>query len=168
MEQQEEWLPVPEFPEYAVSNLGYVKNMLSDRMMTRSPVQYGMLTASFMRDGKQHRRSISTLVAQTFLPEPEAEHFNTPIHLDGDRGNCAADNLMWRPRSFAVNYHLERKHRVFEPWTRDIRLVNTGEVFSNPQEPAAKYGLLQREIHQSLVNGTNVFPYAFTFVYVDD
>lgn len=164
---QEEWLPVEGFDDYVVSNYGYVKNALTDRVLSSSPVQYGMLTVAMVKDGKQYRRSISGLVARAFLPDPAREDFNTPIHLDGDRQNCRVDNLLWRPRWFAVNYHLEWKHRPFAGFHSDIRLMETGEVFDTLREPAQKYGMLEREIHRSLLQGTRVFPTGYTFIFLD-
>lgn len=165
---QEEWLPIDGFDEYVLSNYGTVRNELTGRTMTRSPVQYGMLTVAMMRGGVQIRRSIGTLVAQHFLPAPEREDFNTPIHLDGDRANCRVDNLMWRPRWFAINFHLERRHGPFDGWSRDIRLLETGEVFDTLKHPAEKYGLLEREIHRSLTNGTIVYPQGFRFIFIEN
>jgi len=164
----EEWLPLEEFPDYAVSNYGYVMNLNTGKTLSRSPVQYGMLTVALMHDGQQYRRSIATLVATHFIEAPPREDFNTPIHLDGDRANCRADNLAWRPRWFAVNYHMERRHPQFTDWKADFRLNETWEVFDNLSVPAMKYGLLEREIHKSIVEGKQTFPQGFTFSMLDN
>lgn len=164
----EEWIQLTNFPDYAVSNYGYVKNLRNDKVLTRSPVQYGMLTVGLMDEGGQHRRSIATLVAETFLEPPPREDFNTPIHLDGDRANCRADNLVWRPRWFAINYHLELKNPPYPTWDADFRLVQTWEVFDKIHQPAMKYGLLQRDIHKAIVEGIATFPQGFTFILLDD
>lgn len=162
----EEWRPIDGFPGYAISNYGRVFNETRQRPVKQSPVQYNMMTVALVREGKQYRRSVGTLVAQTFL-SPEREDFNTPIHLDGDRANCCVDNLMWRPRWFAVTYHLELRANPFMEWNQDIVLNDTGEIFGHISEPAMKYGLLQSEIHKSIINGVRVFPPGFTFSYVD-
>lgn len=162
---QEEWLPVENFPDYVVSNFGYVQNAMTGRFMSRSPVQHGTMTVAMMRNGRQYRRSVSGLVAQTFLELPPRDDFNTPTHLDGDRNNCRVDNLVWRPRWFAINFHIERRDNPFKGWTRDIRLNVTGEVFDTLSVPAEKYGLLEQEIHRSLVNGHLCFPHGFTFMF---
>lgn len=164
----EEWSLIPEFPGYSVSNLGYVQNNHTGRTMARSLVQYGMPTVAMMYEGKQYRRSIATLVARAFLDPPPRSDFNTPIHLDGDRKNCQADNLMWRPRWFAICFHMEHANPPFPDWRADIRLVETGEPFEHISEPAHKYGLLQRDIHQSIVNGVAVFPYGFNFTLIEN
>lgn len=162
---QEEWLPIDEFPGYSVSNYGFVHSTNTERVLKNSPVQYNMPTVGMSIDGKQHRRSVAGLVARAFLPDPEADHFDTPIHLDGDRSNCRVDNLAWRPRWFAINYHIERRSSPLPPWSRDIRLLDTGEVFSSPAEAAQKYGLLEVDINRSLVMGYDVFPHGFTFIF---
>lgn len=163
----EEWMVLTDFPDYAVSNYGYVKNLNTGKTLSRSPVQYGMLTVALMNDGQQYRRSIATLVAEHFIEGPPREDFNTPIHLDGDRANCRADNLAWRPRWFAVNYHMERRNPPFAGWDADFRLNETWEIFDKLSQPAMKYGLLEREIHKSLVEGTPTFPQGFTFSLLD-
>lgn len=163
---QEEWMQLEEFPDYAVSNYGYVQNTARGRSISRSAVQYGMMTVAMMLDGRQYRRSIATLVAQAFLPPPPREDFNTPIHLDGDRKNCRADNLAWRPRWFAIAYHQEKRSTYYDKWTRDFRLEQTGEVFDNIRVPSQKYGLLERDIHLSLVNGGYAAPHGYSFEFI--
>lgn len=165
---QEEWMPIENFPDYVVSNYGYVQNVVSGRMLGRSPVQSGMMTVAMMYDKLQYRRSLASLVARAFLLPPIREDFNTPIHLDGDKKNCRADNLMWRPRWFAINYHIQARDNRFKVWTKDFRLNETGEIFEHPREPAQKYGLLESEIHKALVNQTPVFPTGFTFMFMED
>lgn len=166
----EEWRPIEEFPEYVVSNYGRVKNARTGRMVGVALVSNynnnSMPTVALQKDHKQYRRGLARIVATTFLEQP-FEHFNTPINLDGDRMNCAVDNLAWRPRWFAIRYHMERVEDPFSYWTRPIRLNQTWEVFGHINEPAVKYGELVREIHKSLVEGTPVFPHRHTFIYLD-
>ena len=164
----EEWRPIEEFPDYIVSTLGRVHNGRTRRPVGISLVTniIPMPTVALQKDLKQYRRSLARLVAVTFLEQPH-EHFNTPINLDGDRLNCRVDNLAWRPRWFAIRYHMERAEQAFAQWTRAIRLDQTWEVFSHISEPAIKYGLLERDIHKSLVEGTAVFPHNYTFRYFD-
>lgn len=163
----EEWLQIEDFPDYYISNYGRVKSEISNRNLMWSPIQYGIPTVGLMRDGKQWRRSVPVLVAKTFLPPPLREDFDTPIHLDGDRSNPRADNLMWRPRWFAVNFHKQRTTSPYPNWNRDIQLVETGEVFDNPSQIAEKYGLLEDAIHKAILNGTEVFPQGYTFRFLD-
>lgn len=165
MDDLEEWVLVDDFPDYLISNHGSVKNAHTDRIMSITPIQTDMMTVGLMKDGRQYRRSVGGMVARAFLEAPPRDDFTTPIHLDGDRQNCRADNLMWRPRWFAITYHLERKRPPFPDWDQDIRLMDNLELFESPAEAATKYGLLERDIHRSLVNGAQVFPWGFVFAF---
>lgn len=162
----EEWRTIEEFPDYSVSNHGRVQNAVTGRFIGVNLIQNLVPTVSLQKDRHQYRRALSGVVARAFLEQP-FEHFNTPINLDGDRRNCAVDNLAWRPRWFAIRYHMERVEDPFSYWTRPFRLNQTWEVFGHINEPAVKYGELVREIHKSLVEGTTVFPHRHTFIYLD-
>lgn len=159
----EEWTSVPDFPEYSISNYGRVRSIRLDRLLAWSPIYYNIPTVGMMRDGVQMRRSVPVLVCRAFIPQP-APHFDTPIHLDGDRTNCRVDNLAWRPRWFAINYHKQFSSPPFPEWDSDIVLLETGEVFSTPAEAARKYGEIEREIFRSTVSERAVFPHDHHYV----
>ena len=113
-----------------------------------------MVKVGLYRDGVQFTQSVAVIVAQAFLPE-HPEHFDTVIHLDGDKQNCHLDNLMWRPRWFAREYHRQLKHdlELFYAAFEDIR---SGELFDSSLDAAARYGLLERDVFRDL-NDQNAF-----------
>jgi hypothetical protein len=160
------WDQIDEFPQYSVSTHGRVMNDLTNRLMIHTPVQYGIPTVGLTRDGRQHRRSVPLLVANAWLPYPQRDDFNTVIQLDGVRANCHVDNLMWRPRWFAIEFHKERIANPFPNWDRPIKLMETGEEFDTPSDCATYYGLLEKEIFLAILNKTAVFPEWFHFRYV--
>jgi NUMOD4 motif len=162
----ETWEIIEEFPDYMVSDLGRVANRSTGQLLTMSLVQYGVPTVGLMRDDKQHRRSVPMLVAKTFLPAPPREDFDTPIHLDGNRSNCKADNLMWRPRWFAIRFHRERRIGQYEEWPVLVQNQNTGEVFRSIKECARVYGLLETELHLGIANKEPVFPEGAYFRFI--
>lgn len=162
----EEWREVQDFPGYVVSNYGEVFNEKTRRTLTQSPVAYDIPTVGLNLEGKVFRRSVPVLVAKAFIKE-DREHFDTPIHLDGDRTNCRVDNLAWRPRWFAVNYHKQVERVLFPDWRADIRLVETGEVFARPKEASMKYGELETRIVLSVANDSPVFPHGHHYQYAE-
>lgn len=153
------WKIIREFPMYSINEEGRIRNDERNRILRQSINQQGILYVGLTssEDGEQYKRSVAYLVAKTFMGNPTPVWFNTPIHLDGNRLNCRIDNLMWRPRPFAVRYH-----RQFDQPTRGfdamIEEVETGERFRNSWYAATKYGLLNRDIIRSIVNGVPVFP----------
>jgi len=166
---QEEWVHIPDFPGYMISNHGRVSHP-DGRILVNSPVQYNIPTVGLRLDGdpKVYRRAVPLLVAAGFLPEPDREDFDTPIHLDGDRSNPRADNLAWRPRWFAIQFHKDRRHTDYPNWQAPIILVETGEKFPTVHEAAQTYGELEKGIHSCLINPRDaVWPHGHHYVYAD-
>lgn len=153
-----EWSPIPDFPGYSVSNLGRIRNDRADRIMALQRNQHGVVHVGLFRDGKQHKRAVALLVCEAFLPPPTPPTFDTPIHLDGDRTNCRIDNLMWRPRWFAVRYHRQFTDDRPMGFRNPIRDKRTGQVFRNSMEAATTFGLLDWDIFKATLNRTYVWP----------
>lgn len=153
----EEWVELPFFPDYSVSHLGRVRSDRSNRILSITINQNGIPYIGLTKGGSLFKRSIAPLVARAFLPIPEFPSFDTPINLDGDRLHCSVDNLLWRPRWFAVSYH--RQFMIDRIWiTSPIEDVDTEERFETSLAAAKKYGLLDREIMQSVQTEEYVWP----------
>lgn len=153
---KEKWEYLEEFPEYCISNYGEIyqaKNMAFKRTyMTRQ----GVVAATLYRDGRQFARSVALLVAKTFVT-PLQPIFQTPIHLDGDKTNCRADNLVWRSRPFAIAYHRQFSLDTFSSsWP--IKEVETDEVFEYPSVAATRYGLIRAHLIISAHERMPVWP----------
>ena len=138
-------------------------NITNDMLKTPTSNQQGVVSINFSRDRIQFRRSLTLLVAQTFLPKPERETFDTPINLDGNRFNNNVNNLMWRPRWFAIKYHAQLKKPTPFGFTGEIDLIETDERFKSVRECATKYGLLEKEVILAAHNNKPVFPIWFNF-----
>jgi hypothetical protein len=93
----------------------------------------------------------------TFL-DPPTEIFDTPIQLDGDPLNCSVDNLMWRPRWYAVRYKNQFKEQHTTPINKPVHAINEGEKFPNSLAAACRYGLLEEEVVSSVHNRTPAWP----------
>lgn len=153
----ENWVPVEGFPGYSVNPLGQVRKDSSKRILHTRINQYGVPYVGLMRDHRQCIRSLPRLVAKAFIPQP-SEFFDTPIALDGDRNNCAVENLMWRPRLYAIHYANQFDDPYPNPINAPILCLDTGETFSSSMEAAQRYGLLEREVVLSLLNRTVAWP----------
>lgn len=151
-----QWKEIEDFPGYSVSNLGRVRNDDTDRILTLQRNQHGVIHVGLVRDGRQYKRSVALLVCQAWLPET-IEAFDTPIHLDGDPSNNHIDNLMWRPRWFAMKYQRQFKGPV--PSIREqIQDTGSGYRYNNSMHAATTYGLLDKEIRDSIIHRTYVWP----------
>lgn len=152
-----EWRQVSDFYGYLVNNEGEVKHEKSRTPLTYHLNQQGIPSVVLYANGEQYRRSVALLVAQAFLPTPPA-HFRSIIHMDGDRLNCDADNLAWRPRWFAVKYQQERRVEPYPDWYLPFEIMETGEQFKHPRDFAMQYGTLEEDVERSLLYLLPVFP----------
>lgn len=161
------WTRLGAFPDYEIHEMGYVRRLSSGRPVSPSINQQGNPYVGLSRDKTQHKRSLALLVAMEFLDRPPNSRFDTPIHLNGDKTNCSSENLMWRPRYFAIKYHQQfwNGRRGF---IVPVFEVNTGETFPSSWEAATKYGLIDREILEAAVNRTVCFPTGQHFRPIED
>ncbi len=159
----EHWKSIDLFPDYSVSNVGNIRSNKSGRILSVSPNQFNVVQVGLMRDGVQYHRSVPLLVAKAFLPIKPGP-FDTPINLDGDRNNNHVDNLVWRPRWFAIRYNQQFRHPYPNPIISPIMDKKTGEVSDNSFDCAIRYGLLEEEVVIAISNRTYVWPTYQTFI----
>ena len=89
----EEWRPVVNFPNYAISNQGRVKNVTTDKIITLVLDRDGYLIISLYRNGKRYKGRVHRLVIEAFVPNPG--ELPIPDHIDGNKTNNAVSNLRW-------------------------------------------------------------------------
>lgn len=153
----DDWRPIEGFSNYSVNPLGQVMRNSTGRILKPRFNQYGVPYVGLMRNWRQVSLSLPRLVAYAFLPMP-SDIFNTPIQLDGDRANCRVDNLMWRPRWYAVRYNRQFETRYENPIEAPIHAVHEQEQFPDSLSAACRYGLLEREVVLSILNQTPAWP----------
>lgn len=161
------WKQISAFPDYEINDGGAVRRAHNHRPVSPAMNQQGNLYVGLSRDKTQYKRSLALLVAIEFLGVPVNDRFDTPIHVDGDKTNCAASNLMWRPRWFALAYH-KQFYNGERGFIVPIVEVNTGEKFPTSWEAAITYGLIDKEIRIAAINRTVVFPTGQHFRPIDD
>lgn len=153
----EQWKPIRNFENYNISDWGRVQSERSGRFLVLSQNQYDVVYVGMVRDGKQYHRSVPLLVAKAFLPRT-FDPYDTPINLNGDRFNNHVDNLVWRPRWFAIRYNQQFKFSYEHPIIYPIEDIKTGEVSQDSFECAKRYGLLEKDLVLSILNRTYVWP----------
>jgi hypothetical protein len=149
------WHELEEFPDYAVSDLGEVHNIKSGMPRKTSINQQGIVKVSLYQGRELITRSVAVMVAEAFC-EGKTEFFNTPIHLDGDRENCRADNLMWRPRWFAVQYHRQFGMDDFHEMNVRIVELSTNTEYDSVKEACMELGLYYNDVYRSYVHDRQV------------
>lgn len=153
--EAQDWHEIPGFPNYAINSQGVIANTERGGIALRYDVnQVGIVHVSLYSGGRQHRRSVAKMVAQSFLQAPTFSHYNTIIHLDGDRQHLYASNLMWRPRWYAVEYHRQFYEKLPDPSWEDltIEVPKTGQCFNRCVDFCKEYGVLIRHVAEALMN----------------
>lgn len=124
----EEWAPIEGFENYEVSDEGRIRNENSGHILKQFPNGHDIIQVVMYRDGKNHARAVHKLVAHAFTEVgPEG---TVPMHRDGDKRNCRADNLEWKDRWFVHKLTMQRKRTVPRD-PRGILMLSTGVVYPN-------------------------------------
>lgn len=166
---QEQWAPITGFSDYSVSNLGRIFNHRTDRVMQTSRTNHGHVKITLVMDNsrRRHTLSVSTLVATAFVESPHILCDHVMV-LDGDLGNVAASNLVWRPRGFAWKYahQLKTPQPVYYqnlPVYNPIRRVEYPSIISAGMHE----GLLFADIWRSTYSGAKLYPDGSVFEIVN-
>ena len=94
----EQCRPIDGFDKYQVSTFGRVKSFWKKSPQILKPYLIGeYLSVDLFFGGERKHRTIHTLVAETFIPNPG----NKPEvnHDDGHKMNCFVENLYWATSS---------------------------------------------------------------------
>jgi hypothetical protein len=160
-----EWREIQDFPNYFVNPLAQIMNGRTESLLVATEESnYGSLSIVLFKGSHGYRRSLAKVVAFAFIAKP-THWCDTPIHLDGDRGNCVASNLMWRPRHIAVKYHRQQANLPIINNPKKVQNITTGEMFENVQEAARAHGLLIHDLVDYILNGTPSWPDKHRFIF---
>lgn len=154
----QEWRDIEGFPGWAVSDEGVVMSDYTSRKMAVGYNQQGIATVRIQQDGRQHARSVALIVARAFLEDPPNAAYDSVIHLNGDKSDCRAINLMWRPRWFVINYH-----RMFNelPKRVGVHIPRLNRSFGSLREFCTTYGLIEKTTYINMINGEPCFHYGW-------
>lgn len=147
------------FSRYSVSDQGRIMNVKRETILAIAINQRGQSYVNMYADtNKGLNRSVSLLVANAFLDDPELEHYDSVIHKNGDRTDCRAENLAWRPRWFAIEYHQQFRGQPPLYFERKVFETTTNTIYDTIAEAAADHGVLRRDVKYSIERGNGFVP----------
>lgn len=147
METLDEWITIEDFPKYEITKNGMVRNKETQHIKTPSPGKHGYPVVSLWKDGKQYLRTIHTLLAKTFIPNPE----NKPQinHIDGNKENYNLKNLEWvsarenNLHARRTGLHKSDGDKVVRQYTKTGELV---KIYKSASEAARESGYTRGSI----------------------
>lgn len=90
---EEEWVDIPDWPDYSISNFGDVLSHRTGKILKTSPDRYGYPSVNLSRYGDWKRIAVHRLVALSFV---QGYFEGAEVkHKDGDKQNNHFENLMW-------------------------------------------------------------------------
>lgn len=104
----QEWRIIPDYPEYAVSNIGNIATIKTGKLRSLSNHK-GYKQCMLRKDGKAYNRFVHRLVASAFLPAPEKGQVID--HINGIRNDNRVENLRWCSVTDNLHFPLARQHR---------------------------------------------------------
>ena len=107
---------IPEHPSYGVSDSGHVYSITPSGLVElKKDISNGYPRVKL--DGQ--KIYVSNLVANQFLKPPKSENLKL-FYIDGDKNNCAIDNLTWLSQSEIKRYSqytVEYRRQFLGEWT---------------------------------------------------
>lgn len=134
---QEIWKDVPNYNgKYRVSNLGNVisvnyLNTGKDHPLSLKHHHTGYLMVRLCSGDRKHQknRTVHSLVAESFIPNPDNKRCIN--HIDGNKTNNRADNLEWvthkENTQHAIKTGLQNPHDNNHPHGKNV--VNSREIY---------------------------------------
>lgn len=127
---KEIWKDIQGYNIYEVSNLGNVRNKITNKQLYYSNSNNGYLRVGLFKEHKRRMFAIHRLVAEAFIPNI----YNKPCinHKDCDKKNNCVDNLEWctyKENNSYKNHNLKRKlssalFELRENYPNEIELIN--------------------------------------------
>lgn len=102
---QEIWKDLDFSKKYEISNLGRVRNKLTDRILKQSIQSSGNAIVCLSIDGKVRTYSVGRLILNTFMPTPNSDKYVVG-YKDNNKSNNVLDNLFWTQERQYTKFHL--------------------------------------------------------------
>lgn len=139
--KRQKWKPVAGYEElYDISDFGHVYSYETNTFRKPS-MGRKYLSIGLTKDGKQDTFSLHVLVAKHFVENDDPLNKTVVHHIDGNKFNNHADNLMWMtPEQHNLLHKEEHRNKVSKP-VRQLTLEGVEIArFSSTREAKEKIG----------------------------
>jgi hypothetical protein len=152
------WRPIQGFQDYAVNDQGKVIRIATMKEIKPSFNNSEILKVNLVDDrGERRTKSVRSIVAEAFLDRSQHEDFTTVIQKDLDPLNVCVENLEWRSRKLAMLYSTQFNIIVTQNSQTPVIERTTNTMFDSVVDAARTYGLLFKDIWNSINDGEEVW-----------
>lgn len=152
------WRPIQGFQDYAVNDQGKVIRIATMKEIKPSFNNSEILKVNLVDDrGERRTKSVRSIVAEAFLERSQHEDFTTVIQKDLDPLNVCVENLEWRSRKLAMLYSTQFNIIVTQNSQTPVIERTTNTMFDSVVDAARTYGLLFKDIWNSINDGEEVW-----------
>ncbi len=123
----EEWRPINEYPNYAISNLGRVRNVKTGKLLRPVVGHWGYVQVTLFNEFGSKNKKIHRLVLEAFSNNSEDLEIN---HINGNKQDNALSNLEWCTKSENIA-HAYKQGLKHAPHRKRVMIVETGEIFDS-------------------------------------
>ena len=167
--QLSRWKQHPEHDNFLISDEG---NILRKKRGKWHELNQYINDRGYMRVGfvdKDVSQCVHSLVAETFVKNPDPINKRYVNHIDGNKLNNRADNLEWVTSSENQEHAYQtglREPSFIQKTMRPIVIIETGEIFNGISDCARKIHGKPGHIHECL-HGSRRTHHGYHFKYVE-
>lgn len=124
------------FPNYEVSDQGYIKNVKTGKKLKSTPSgKNGTLRVTLREGDKKIQFSLARLVAESFVGNSDPSRFNLVAHLNGDITDNRSENLFWTNREGILGqlHHVVKIKSRTRSSDVEVTVYNGNEVYEFPK-----------------------------------
>ena len=154
-------MEVEDFPSYAVSSHGRIKNVLHGKEIKPRINSYGHMRVSLRRGGKTYDFYVHQLVARAFLT---GFHDGTRVRWhDNNPANNHLENIRFRGERGIGTLRKHVTHARF----RRLRIVGTNHIFRTVED-CARFIKGDASAIYKVLRGERLTHMGYTFEFVED
>lgn len=147
----EEWRVIKEFDNYEVSNLGRVRNIKKNTLMTISKKPNGYCVVKLSKNNVARECRIHRLVAIAFIPNPN--NYDCINHKNEDKTDNRVENLEWCNHQYNNTYgtrYVRQSEKIKVPIKQCDMQGNVIKEFNSVNDAAKELGILACNISNCL------------------
>jgi hypothetical protein len=135
MTPTQNWMPIPGFPNYEISQTGQVKNLTTGKTRPGTLHDGGYRRVWLVKDGVKHRDYIHRLVLLAHVGPPTG-----PVvrHMDGNPANNYVGNLQWG--TVSENGYDRVRHGTYRNGNEDKTHCPQGHPYDDENTYVSKAG----------------------------